>query len=441
MTYPTPHSFRTLIAAAITLGTASAMAQPMQAFSADSPFMLGDLAGARTEMGKSGLFFGLFYVTEFATNAKGGYNEDRVTERSDQTTALLNYSLMPKHGIDGEFSIVITNRNNGDLLSLTRLNDPRTGTLPNLSQEVWGYGSVSRLTRLTYNQHFADRTLRVRVGKMTPTEEFYPTTLGCEFQSLINCGAVPGVSSIWYGWPISTWSAMGEVKFNSNWYARAGVYEQNPDTTKTSRGFSLSNRGAQGQIVPVLVGWRPSVGEKKMAGNYFAGVYYSNVKSADLSDSSVQRNSKKTLWAYGEQQVTGPGGDSPQGLRLFASAVVNDSRTEVLQKAYGAGFYYMGLFDSRPQDMLGFSVAAVKINDRFTASRAAVNLANGLVGDFSSHDYLPLGSREVTAELFYRMNLAKWISVQPSIQFIKAPGAIKQVPSATVFGLRMNVAI
>jgi porin len=120
--------------------------------------------------------------------------------------------------------------------------------------------------------------------------------------------------------------------------------------------------------------------------------------------------------------------------------VVNDPKTELLQRAYGAGFYYTGLFAGRPQDMLGFATSVVKVNDRWNTSRRAANASNG-INDYNNPGYLPLADKENTTELFYRFNATKWLSVQPNLQYIKAPGGVKDVPSATVLGLRFNLSI
>ncbi len=120
----------------------------------DSPWLKGNWAGKRNELSEQGFSLGLFHVNELATNVRGGHDQKTALETSDQTTALFNYDLSKKLGVDGEFSLVVTNRNNHELLTNTRVNDPRTGSLPNLSQEVWGVGSVTRLPRLTYLADF-----------------------------------------------------------------------------------------------------------------------------------------------------------------------------------------------------------------------------------------------------------------------------------------------
>ncbi|MDR6358221.1 porin [Pseudomonas psychrotolerans] len=329
-------------------GAISVPVMAAEALAADSPWLTGDWAGKRNELSEQGFIFGLFYVNELAANVKGGYDQRTALVTSDQTTALFNYDLSKKMGVDGEFSLVLTNRNNHQLLSNTRLNDPRTGTLPNLSQEVWGFGSVTRLTRLTYKQNFFDKKLTVRVGKMTPTEEYFPST--CEFQSLVNCGTVPGISNIWYGWPISTWAISTTYHITPDWYIKVGAYQQSPLTTRNERRMSLSTRGSEGQIYPILLGWRPHWGERKLAGNYFIGAYYSNVDAPDVAAGAAggmeasnpaagfkSHHGKYAAWAFFEQQLTGPGGDSKQGLRVFVNAEINDKATSVLHYGYGAG--------------------------------------------------------------------------------------------------------
>jgi len=53
-------------------------------FAADSPWMTGDWGGKRTELLDKGYDFSLEYVSEMASNLKGGYNDDTTGRYSDQ---------------------------------------------------------------------------------------------------------------------------------------------------------------------------------------------------------------------------------------------------------------------------------------------------------------------------------------------------------------------
>ncbi|WP_206057656.1 carbohydrate porin [Raoultella sp. T31] len=433
----------------VVTGCFSANAMSHGAFDSDSPWAFGDWSGTRTELSQLGFNFALQYLNETAVNVVGGYDSSSDVGTSDQTMALFNYDLSKMTDVDGQFNFILTNRNNHRLNTIERTSDPRSGTLPNLSQEVWGYGSVNRITRLTYTQGIADRLFQFTAGKMTPTADFFPSYP--EFQSLLNSGTVPGISPIWYGWPIGSWGVHLTMNISPEVYLRAGVFQQNPELTKNSKGMSLTFSGGRGEIYPILLGWRPHWGDRKLAGNYFIGAFYSNVTSDDVyqgvnggaqalnpTAGFKQHNNKRAAWVYLDQQLTGPGGDSKQGLKVYINGEMNDKDTSVLQYAYGAGVYYTGLFESRPDDIIALASTYIKINDRWSNNRSLANELAG-ISDSSNPLYLPPGSGELSTELFYRIKATGWLTLQPNIQYYHSPGAVNTVPNAWVVGLQTKI--
>ncbi|WP_416427637.1 carbohydrate porin (plasmid) [Pseudomonas sp. App30] len=419
------------------------------ALATDSPWLLGDLGGSRQQLATQGLNVGLYYLSEFANNTHGGHDTRNETVSSDQTALIINYNMAPTLGIVGDWSLAITNRDNHQLLNTTRLNDPR-GPLTNLSQEVWGSGSFTRITHFTYHRDLLDGAAGIRVGRMSPTEEYFPDPHGCDFQALQNCGTVPGNSNIWYGWPVATWGLSTSWHITEHVYVKAGVYQQNPDDLKKSRAWSFSFKGGRGEIYPVLLGWQPQWGAKRYAGNYFIGAFYSNVDSSDVYEGASggaqamnpsagfkQRTDRKSAWVYASQQLTGPGGSSAQGLQMFANAEVNDPRTSVIHYVYGAGLYYTGPFANRPRDVIGFATTVTHINDRWARNQALNNVMQGY--DSDAPLYSPGVSQELNSELYYRWQATGSVYLQPGVQYYRHPGAVDSVPDAVVLALRMGV--
>ncbi|HAT1619882.1 TPA: carbohydrate porin [Raoultella planticola] len=420
-----------------------------EVFDVNSPWAFGDWGGKRKALSNDGINVGLQYINETAANIVGGYDTSTDVGTSDQTMLLFSDDLSKMTDVDGQFTVILTNRNNHRLITTERLNDPRSGTLPNLTQEVWGYGSVNRITRLTYTQGIADRMFLLTFGKMTPTADFFPSYP--EFQSLLNSGTVPGISPVWYGWPIGSWGAHVTWNITPEVYVRSGVFQQNPELTKNDKGMSLTFSGSQGEIYPVLLGWHPHWGANKLAGNYFIGAFYSNVTADDVYEGVngsaealnpaagyKKHNNKKAAWIYLDQQLTGPGRESKKGLKAFINGEINDKSTSVLLYAYGAGLYYTGLFENRPDDVIGVASTYIKINDRWSENRSIYNDASG-VTDFADSHYLPPGSGELSAELFYRIKATGWLTFQPNIQYYHSPGAVNSVPDAWVVGLQTKI--
>ncbi|RBH42533.1 porin, partial [Pseudomonas sp. MWU13-2860] len=105
----------------------AACAQAAPAFDSDSPWMLGDWNGARSELANKGYDFKIDYVGEMGSNLHGGYDHDRTARYSDQSAFGSHLDLQKILGWDdAEFQLTVTKRD-GDNISNDRLNDPRVG--------------------------------------------------------------------------------------------------------------------------------------------------------------------------------------------------------------------------------------------------------------------------------------------------------------------------
>jgi len=91
----------------------------------------------------------------------------------------------------------------------------------------------------------------------------------------------------------------------------------------------------------------------------------------------------------------------------------------------GAGVTYHSLFDSRPKDVFGISVAFAKVSDDYaSAQKKASGL--GLVS-------------ETAVEFTYRAKIYQWLTVQPDYQVVLNPGARSDRSIAHIASLRFVV--
>jgi porin len=291
----------------------SALATPAGAsemFASDSPWMLGNWGGTRSELLEKGYDFTLGYTGEMGSNLHGGYDHDRTARYSDQFTFGSHLDLEKILGWkDTEFQLTITERH-GDNISNDRINDPRVGGFTS-AQEVWGRGETWRLTQMWIKQKYFDGALDVKFGRFGEGEDF--NSFPCDFQNLAFCGSQVGnwVGGIWYNWPVSQWALRVRYNLSDALYAQVGVYEQNPSNLESGNGFKLSGSGTQGAVMPIELVWSPQVNGLK--GEYRAGYYYSNAKAQDvLKDSNGQpaalsgaayrsSSSKHGLWLGAQQ--------------------------------------------------------------------------------------------------------------------------------------------
>nr|WP_110950121.1 carbohydrate porin [Pseudomonas bohemica] len=421
-------------------------AQAAPAFDSESPWMLGDWGGKRSELSKQGYDFKLDTVVEVGSNLHGGYDHDKSTRYSDQFALGAHMDLQKILGWhDAEFQLTLTNRN-GDNISNDRIGDPRVGTLSS-SQEVWGRGNVSRLTDLWYQQKFLDQKLSIKVGRFNEGEDF--NTFPCDFQNLALCGSQVGNwgGGIWYNWPISQWAMRVKYQLNPELFVQVGAFEQNPSNLENDNAFKLSGSGNKGAVLPVELVWTPRVND--LPGEYRLGYYYSTADSSDVDKDSNGRyaalsgedysssSSKHGMWLTLRQQVTRQASDNSRGLSLFANGTLHDKKTNMIDNFVALGATYTGPFDARPKDDIGLGISRIHVNPAYRKNINLRNQANA-VSDYNDPAFLPVQDTEYNAELYYGVHVANWLTVRPNLQFIRHPGGVNQVDDALVAGLKIQ---
>ncbi|UVM15622.1 carbohydrate porin [Pseudomonas sp. B21-023] len=434
------------LALATLLGALSPTTSASEMFAKDSKWMLGDWGGTRSELLERGYDFTLGYTGEMGSNLHGGYSHDRAVRYSDQFTFGVNMDLQKILGWhDTEVQLTVTERH-GNNISNDRINDPRVGGFTS-AQEVWGRGQTWRLTQMWIKQKYFDGALDVKFGRFGEGEDF--NSFPCDFQNLAFCGSQVGnwVGGIWYNWPVSQWALRVRYNLNEALYAQVGVFEQNPSNLESGNGFKLSGSGTQGAVMPIELVWSPRV--NGLEGEYRAGYYYSNAKAQDvLKDSNGtpaaisgaayrSSSSKHGLWLGAQQQVTALASDQSRGLSLFANATVHDKKTNAIDNYVQAGVVYKGPFDARAKDDIGFALARVHVNPGYRKNARLINQANSL-DNYDNPGFLPVQDTEYSAELYYGIHLADWLTVRPNLQYIRHPGGVSRVDDALIGGLKIQ---
>src|SRR5215469_1581531 len=426
---------QTVAAAALLACSATAWAGAPQPFSEELFLDWNDL---RDMLRDRGIDFRIGYVSETATNAKGGTKE--LWRYTDQWTFSTKLDLQKLFGVNqAQFGMVITDRNGRNLSD-----DAHLGNLQQV-QELYGRGQTWRFTEFYYDQQYLDGKLDWKVGKFPEGDDF--ASFSCEFINLTFCGAQPGnlVGSYWYNWPVSQWATRVKANFKGFGYVQVGAYEINPSYLKTRYALDLgSPRGATGVLVPFEIAWQPTVGG--LPGSYKIGGWYNSETAPDVVDNTAEEplalaggEPLKRHGQYGgylnfEQQVTVPGGpNSSRGLSLFLNAAYADRRTSMLDSQIAAGLLYKGPLDRRPADELGLAVGETHVNSRVADVERLENAAGrGPVAAQTS---------EWVGEMFYNVHVRGWLDVRPSIQYVAQPGGVARNKSDVIAGVRLAVNI
>lgn len=422
----------------IALGALLISAPLTAAFAADTGYdntLTGNWGGTRQSWADSGVVLGGGYVGEFATNTSGG---DRKTSAyADQIWLSGDFDFQKMFGWQGgSLHMDVVDRNGTQLEQKAAL-----GSLLE-SQEIYGRGNVTRLTRFYLEQKFGGELVDVRVGRMDVSNDFFPFT--CDFQNLNFCASLPGyVTQGWYTMPISQTGAVVTVNPNSAWYVKLGGYQVNPNNLDTDQHFSVSAPGRGiGKLGILEVGFKTGQGEGELPGSWVVGAWRNSAPYADLRDdvngnlavltdaASMMRNGLHGEYATVKQEVlqNANGG----GLTLFANVVQADKHTDYTDQLLSIGMFLNAPFAGRPADRIGFVVGRDRVS-ALAADNARAENAAGL-GPVGVPHY------EYNAELNYNVGLGRGVVLMPNVQYVLHPGGLSTNSNATVLGLRVAAA-
>ncbi|MCU4357013.1 carbohydrate porin [Acinetobacter ursingii] len=412
-------------------------------WSQDRQWLLGDWGGERQQLESKGYKFTASIMSQAATNLDGGYNDSNTLENAGQLTLGANFDLNKIAGWEDTTAAIMITKRDGNALTLERIKDPRSSALGN-SQEIYGRGKIWRLTQAWIKKGFDDNTVQVKIGRMGMSDDFNSSQ--CEFQNLLLCGGQLGksIGSIWYNWPVGLWGANVKYQFAPEWTLGLGVYEVNPDNVKTqsnSDGFNLDMNNVKGATIPVELAWKPKLSTfNGLPGEYKIGALYSTADANDVGTAGKEHSGKHSFWINTQQQLTQRENDPKRGLFLSFNGVLNDKATTTVQSTQQIAVWYKGVFDSRPNDSIGFGLANYLVNDRARDRQIATNESRGYYEyDAFATNYIPIQRDELNVELNYTYQWSPAVMLRPNIQYIHQPAGVKEVDDAWVAGLTMRL--
>jgi carbohydrate-selective porin OprB len=240
-------------------------------------------------------------------------------------------------------------------------------------------------------------------------------------------------------------------------YDMAGAYMAIPEATVLgNHGLDLAGYGPQpsrnGLFFVAETGFTPKIGPAKLPGKYaFGGIYWGLENKSYLSgqtndgkytfywmaDQMVFREPAKAapaLLAKGPsdgrnfKEVAAPTAPtlSDQGLSAFAFVNYAPSYDNALPFYAHAGLVYKGLIPGRDNDKLG--VAFGLGNYSFDKIQAEENAGKSIRQTY-----------EAVMEADYRVQVTKFVVVQPFWQYIVRPGGTGLVGNANILGVHMEV--
>lgn len=405
----------------ITLGQAHAA----DAFDPAGQYLFGDWGGQRTALADKGIKFEADVLAEAAYLAEGGRDDDHEATIASQIRLRTALDMSKLLGWDGVTIRATISSRHGQSVTQRNLQDYDAPQLSNV-QAVFGRGNQkSRLSELSIEKNFKQQGISIKAGRLGIGMDF--NVMACDFQSSAFCSAQVGKwqGNIWMNTPVAQWGARLKYQINSELATQVGVYEFNPENALERHGWNMDTDHADGVTIPVELVWTPKLWLNGLSGSYRVGAMYNTADEIkNQKDVATGEAEDRTFagWLAVEQQLTSSAGSAGgrQGLHSFANFTWHDRTTNKIDNSQQLGLKYIGLIDSKPNDILGLAVNRVHVNNRI---------------DNPNFD----ASAEYNIELNYSYNPTKWFMIRPNLQYVVNPGSTHNVDNAFVLGLGSRV--
>jgi porin len=407
-------------------------------FAADQDYanttLTGDWHGARQRLYDQGIDVGVDYLGEFAHNTSGGIRQ--TDAYADQIHLHAAFDFQKLWGwTGGSLHIDLNDRNGSQLDAKAHL-----GTLLE-SQEIYGGGNITRITRFYLEQSLWHGLVDLKFGRMDIGGDFFP--FACDFQNLNFCGALPGwISKGVEAWPLAQTGGVIAINPLPAWTIKFGGFQVNPNNAAKSQGLKLSPSGPNvGTLMLAELDWRTNLGGEQngLPGIWRVGGWRNTARYPEAflsvdgaqqllgSDTAALQSSVSGSYFMGQQQLTGnaEGG----GLSVFGNIVQADPHTDLVDQMISVGLLYDGPFASRPDDRLGFAIGRDRVSGRVANAERLVNQAGLGPAPVQGYEYI--------TELNYQFQLWHGLALMPNVQYIRHPGGTSANHDATVWGLRV----
>ncbi len=151
---------------------------------------------------------------------------------------------------------------------------------------------------------------------------------------------------------------------------------------------------------------------------------YPDLGDVDAAGAPLSRRGSSGAYVVGERLLTGGDAGTRGRLAAFAQAGMADARTNRFGRYLGAGIVGSGWGPMNDGDQLGLSVAHARNGNHYLSSQSASGVRRA----------------ETTFELSYLMQLSKYVTVQPDLQYVVHPNSDPSLSNALVLQIRFEVA-
>ena len=362
----------------------------------------------------------VLYIGELWRNAGGGIRRgDRYLDNFDVT---LTVDAKRALGWRGATLFVYGLYNNGHAFSGDLVGDAQT--VSNIETGV----RATRLYQAWVEQRFAGDRASVKVGLYDLNSEFDTTNVG-SLSLLSSHGIGPEFGQSGRNgpsiFPYTSLAIRGEYKLGDEVTVRAAVLDGVPDDPDWPKRTAIRLGGGDGALAVAEVDY---VGAPA---NVTVGYWRYTARFEPWSSMDSGRGGRGNQGAYVvvERRLTRPHpalSDGKRGLAGFAQAGVSDPRYNRIDRYVGGGLVYTGVIAS-DEDRVGVTFAHAVFSDGYRR----LQLTGGV----------RVGPSETVVELTYRRSVARFLTVQPDVQYVIHPSGGRTLRDALAIGLRLEVGI
>ena len=365
--------------------------------------LLGDLGGLRTVLARHGMALEISSLDEvfgspenpLDSGAEGSYHG-----LTDVTLSIDTAGAGWWRG--GRFFIDLQNARGGDI-------SDHVGDLQGISNIVAPPGT--RVVEYFLDQNFADGRFRLKFGKQDANADFVVSEGGGEFVNS-SFGLIPTVPLPTFPAPalgvMAAWAPSDAVLF------KVGYWDGAPAVCSCVSAAIVD--GSNGTVSAAGIEITPFGGDIT-DGTYRVGVWrHSDIDiSTPTAKTSVEplTGSAKGLYFTADQGIWESGA---RRLAVFAQGGWGEADRSEVSRYFGGGLTFTSPFVSRPDDIAGIGVAHAEVGE----------LERGA----------GLGGSETVVELFYKVSVLGWMTLNPDLQWIHRPGGV----DTTAFAAGLRVA-
>jgi len=421
----------------------------------DRANLFGTLGGLRPALKDRGITFGLTETSEVFGNPTGGVRRAVIYEGLTQFGVGLDLEKLA--GLPGGTINATGYQIHGRGLSLNALGN-NLNTVSSLEAPRGTY-----LFELWYEQQLFDKKLAVRIGQLAADQEFMTSQYaGLFLNHTFGWSTLPSADLPTSGpsYPFATPGVRVRWSPRDDLAVLAGVFNGDPagpgrglPQDRNPSGTALRLGDGVFAIVEVQYGINGGEGATGLPGIYKLGADYNSQPCSDLRRSGSgtslaglgvdatgrTRRNDYALYAVADQLVWREPGTKDQGLAAFLRLMGAPGDRNLVNFYVDAGITYKGLVPGRDSDTAGLAVGVARISDTAAKLDSDIRVFNG--------SFYPVRRHETVLELTYQAQVAPWLQVQPTAQYVfslnggvpNPANPTKRLGDALVLGVRSTV--